>query len=227
MLRQVRSVQNTLMQTMKASFSILRLTSVVTAAWILSAGLSSGQTLTRYQSQFGGSKVRIEGTSTIHDWHAEGTLIGGSLELDAAFPLDGSAKPGKVAARTEVNIPVRSLKCSSGAAMDSVMQTAMNEEKHPRITFKLTELTLKEVKAGEPMKFDGKGELTVSGTKKEVTLAVLIQPLEGNKLKITGTTPLKMTEFGIQPPAPKAALGLIKTGDDVKIIFEWVTARAK
>jgi hypothetical protein len=34
-----------------------------------------------------------------------------------------------------------------------------------------------------------------------------------------------MTEFGIKPPAPAIGLGLIKTGDDVKITFEWMTAR--
>jgi hypothetical protein len=32
---------------------------------------------------------------------------------------------------------------------------------------------------------------------------------------------LKMTDFKIQPPAPKVALGLIKTGDDVKLKFQW------
>jgi hypothetical protein len=34
-----------------------------------------------------------------------------------------------------------------------------------------------------------------------------------------------MTSFGIQPPAPKIALGLISTGDDVKLTFDWVTAK--
>ncbi len=188
---------------------------------------ATAQTLTKYQSQFGASKVRMEGTSTLHDWHSEGTLIGGYMELDAAFPMDGSARPGKVASKAEITIPVRSLKCSSGAPMDSVMQQAMNEEKHPRITFSLTELTLKEAKAGEPMKFEAKGDLTVAGTKKNVTMDVTIAPMDGGKkLKITGVAPLKMTQFGIQPPAPKAALGLIKTGDDVKIVFEWVCAQA-
>ena len=33
-----------------------------------------------------------------------------------------------------------------------------------------------------------------------------------------------MTSFQIDPPAPKIALGLIKTGDDVSIHFEWVVA---
>ena len=36
-----------------------------------------------------------------------------------------------------------------------------------------------------------------------------------------------MTDFKIDPPAPKIALGLIKTGDDVKLIFEWMLAPRK
>lgn len=205
---------------------IQRLSLVAAFGFALSVSPLCAQTLTKYQSQFGGSKVRMEGTSTLHDWHAEGTLIGGYIELDSAFPLDGSAKPGKLTAKVEITIPVRSLKCSSGAPMDSVMQQAMNEEKNPKILYSLTELTLKEVKEGSPMKFEAKGDLTVAGMKKSITMEVTIAPIEnGKKLKITGITPLKMTTFGIQPPAPKAALGLIKTGDDVKIFFEWVCAK--
>ena len=40
--------------------------------------------MVRYESQ-PGSKMRMDGTSTIHDWHAESQLIGGFLELDAAL----------------------------------------------------------------------------------------------------------------------------------------------
>jgi hypothetical protein len=52
-------------------------------------------------------------------------------------------------------------------------------------------------------------------------------PLGNGKLKISGRTFLKMTSFKIDPPAPKLALGLIKTGDDVKIQFDWVVAARK
>jgi len=46
----------------------------------------------------------------------------------------------------------------------------------------------------------------------------------GKKLKTSGDVTLKMTSFKIDPPAPKIALGLISTGDDIKIHFEWLTA---
>jgi hypothetical protein len=36
-----------------------------------------------------------------------------------------------------------------------------------------------------------------------------------------------MTSYGIEPPAPKIGMGLITTGDDVTITFEWSTAKAQ
>jgi hypothetical protein len=56
-----------------------------------------------------------------------------------------------------------------------------------------------------------------------IEMPVTLEPQPSNKLKATGEITLKMTDFGIQPPSPKLALGLIKTGDDVKISFEWLS----
>ena len=51
----------------------------------------------------------------------------------------------------------------------------------------------------------------------------MITKVDDKKLKVAGATKLKMTDFKIDPPAPKIALGAIKTGDDVKLTFEWLT----
>jgi hypothetical protein len=50
---------------------------------------------------------------------------------------------------------------------------------------------------------------------------------EGDKLKVSGKTKLKMSQFGIVPPAPKIALGLIRTGDEVSVEFNWFIAPKK
>jgi hypothetical protein len=57
-----------------------------------------------------GSRVRIEGTSNMHDWQVEGSLIGGYVELGANLETGREVTPGKVAARVEAFIPIRSLK---------------------------------------------------------------------------------------------------------------------
>ncbi len=197
----------------------------LSAALLCLAAAASAQTLVRFESQ-PGSKMRMDGTSTIHDWHAESQLIGGFLELDAALvEAPDKVKAGKVGAKGETFVAVRSLKCSSGKAMDAVMQEAMKEKENPRITFKLLELTLKDVK-GTAVNFDAKGTLTVSGVTKDITFPVLMQRrVDTSRVTFSGATAMKMTDFKITPPSPTAAIGLIKTGDDVKLTFEWAMAK--
>ena len=176
-----------------------------------------------YKAQPNGSKVRIDGTSTIHDWTVESTIIGGELTVDASF--DADLKTVKTGPRVTVNIPVRSL-TSNKPTMDNVMRDAMKQKEFPRIEYKLIELIPKPAAAGAAQ-FEAKGALTISGVTKTNTMPVTFERFQKNKLKITGTANLKMTDFGIKPPAPQLALGLIKTGDDVKITFEWLTAQQK
>lgn len=193
----------------------------------LTAGVLPAQTLIRYDALPGKGKVRIEGTSTVRDWTVESGIIAGYVELDSGFSIDPAQKApslGKVNARAEVTIPVRQIK-SGTKGMDEHMHEAMKEKQHPKIQYRLLEMTLKETpKPGSPYLFDTKGALTVAGVTRTNSMLVTMTPVEQNKLKFTGTTPLKMTDFGMKPPSPALSLGLIKTADDVKIVFEWLTA---
>lgn len=181
----------------------------------------------KFTAQPVGSKVRVEGKSNIHDWHMEGALIGGFIEVDEKFPMKADAKPapGKFPARIEIRVPIRSLNTSGKAAMNTVMQGAIKMEDHPLINFKAAELVFKEAKDGK-LTFEAPGKLTVAGITKDLRLAVTMEHAEGGKLKFKGEAKVKMTDFGIKPPSPSLALGLIKTDDEVKITFEWIAAPA-
>ncbi|MEW6301862.1 MAG: YceI family protein [Verrucomicrobiota bacterium] len=205
------------------------ITSCVAAAALLLAASTEAQTV-KYNAKPGGGRMQIDGTSTVHDWTVEGKLIAGSMELDGSFPADNSAAAApafKTAPKVQVTIPVRSLK-SGKTAMDSVMHEAMKQEKHPTITYTVTEMTpSKDARqAGKPYKYNAKGDLTVSGVKKTISMPVEMDRVDANSIKVTGSVAVKMTDFGIQPPAPKIALGLISTGDEVKLKFEWLTVKA-
>ncbi len=194
------------------------------ATLFLAAGaLYAAESMVRYVAQ-PESNLRIEGTSTLHDWTVEGAIIGGFLEADPKFADDPSVV-SKVKPKVEVTIPVRSLK-SDKTAMNNVMYEAMKQKQHPSIKYRLQGMTLRE-KSGAPhgrYLFDTKGELTVSGVTRTNDMVVAMEKIENNRLKFSGTNAMKMTDFGIKPPSPAVALGLIKTGDDVKVSFEWVTA---
>ena len=198
---------------------------VVTVAPLLAAGSLLAAETIRYVPVPNSSKLRMDGTSTIHDWHADTDMIGGSMELEATFPdASGKSAPSALKPKVEVKIPVRGLKTSGGKRMDAVMQEHMKFEQNKMIEYRVLELTPKAGgAAGSAAEFNAKGALTIAGVTKTNVMPVTIERVENTKLKVKGTAALKMTDFGITPPAPDIGLGLIKTGDDVKLIFEWVT----
>jgi len=208
---------------MKTNLLVAKIGAVLLLAFTLQS--RAADAWVRYAAAPSGSKVKIDGTSTVHDWTVEGTLIGGHVEFDPAFD-PANPKPGKVGCRTSVIIPVRQLK-SGKTPMDNVMYDAMKQRQFPRIEYHVTEMTLKEApkSGGDPVAFDTVGNLVVSGVTNKVTMPVTMHRLEGNQLKFSGGITVKMTSFGIQPPAPKIAGGLISTGDEVKLSFEWVTVK--
>ena len=210
---------------MKTSLRVCLL--ALALGWLAAAPIRAESV--KYESQ-PGSTVKVDGSSTIHDWTIESKLIAGFMEWEANSPIDPAQAilPDlKVIPKVEVSIPVRSLK-SGKSLMDKIIYETMNQPTYAKIEYKLKEMTLKKDarKAGDPIKFDTKGELTVSGKTKPVAMVVSIENAEGGQLKVSGTAPVKMTDFGMQPPAPKIALGAIKTSDDVKIYFEWMTKMA-
>jgi polyisoprenoid-binding protein YceI len=187
---------------------------------------ASAQT-TKFESQpGGGNQVKIDGTSTIHDWSILGALIAGSLELDSKFLADPSkAQAGKIDGKADVRIPVRTLK-SGKPSMDNVTYPTMDQPKYPMIEYHSTELTLKEAPkaAAGPWTLDSKGQLIIHGTTNTVSFPVTMTR-EGKTIKTVGAVTMKMTDYNVQPPAPKI-LGMptIKTGDEIKLSFTWITA---
>jgi hypothetical protein len=182
-----------------------------------------------------GSRFRIEGTSNIRDWQAESPFIGGMLEVGTGFPLEAgdAVEPGPVQARAEVSIIVRSLKSVDkdgrpySDKMDEIMYESLREKQYPRIRYSLTEMSLIGVTNHDgdiQYELESRGELAVAGVTNQITMPIIARLLGDRKLKISGSTPLKMTSFHIDPPAPATVLGLIKAGDDVSIQFDWVVA---
>ena len=178
-----------------------------------------------------GSELKISGTSSVHDWEVKTRLIGGKMIWDSSFPLNPSkAVLPKLTATPKISVivPVRNIE-SGKQRMNEVMHGAMNAEKHKYARYSLTEIKLADTKrkVGDPIVFETKGKLDVNGKSAPVSMQVSIANVEGGKLKVSGKTKLKMSQFGIVPPAPKIALGLITTGDEVTVEFSWFVAPKK
>ncbi len=183
--------------------------------------------LVRYNAQPGGSKATVSGGSSLHDWSMETGVIGGSMEVHPNFPAAALTDPAAAKPATTVYVPVRSIK-SGRATMDERMLETMSAKDHARIEYKLIELKPKS-KAGAtgPLEFDAVGTLTIVGKTITNTMPVTIEK-QDDKLKVTGSTPLKLTQFEIKPPV--IALPLlpdISVYDDLKVNFEWTLAPKK
>src|SRR5690349_11610575 len=107
------------------------------AALLFSAALTLKADTVRYQAS-PGSKLKLEGTSTVHDWTVEGGIMGGYIQFDSEYPLDPS-KPNsevKVTPKVQVNIPVSSLK-SGKTLMDEIMHDNLKIKDNPYIKYTL------------------------------------------------------------------------------------------
>jgi hypothetical protein len=211
--------------------------SIALAFALAFVSVSNAGAQTRYNGQPHGSVVKVDGTSTAHDWEMEGGMIGGYIEFGAGVTLDKTqAAPGglqgeKVPAKAHVIIPIGTIHSKADhmpGVMDDLMQKSMKASDFPRIEFTLTDMTFKrQHTAGKPFDMDVTGDLVIAGATNKTTFPVTVEPLDGGQLKISGTAPVKMTAHGISPPAPVLAIGTLKCGDDVKITFDWTLKEKK
>lgn len=155
------------------------------------------------------SDVTIAGTSNLHDWESAVTKV--SWRGTFSF-TDGVLSE---LSDVKVNIPVEGIISTKGRIMDGKTHTALKAEEHPNIVFTLTSASI--TNNGTKSNVAAKGKLTVAGVTKTINLPVILTPLADGQCQITGTYPMKMTDFGIDPPT--ALLGSLTTGDDVSIKF--------
>jgi hypothetical protein len=184
-----------------------------------------------------GSKVRIDGTANmIHTrWAVEGKLIGGFVDAGPNFLAPQTANPGNIEAKVEAFIPVRSLKSIDDDGkpfsdnMDDIMYNKLKAQDFPKIFYRLHELLPRNTSQnhGTSYTYDAKGELVVAGVTNYFTLPVSVQPLGSYRVRIFGSTELKMTQFRIQPPEVNLVFGKLKTGDTVKVSVEWMVEQKK
>ncbi|HEY3863051.1 MAG TPA: YceI family protein [Verrucomicrobiae bacterium] len=201
------------------------------------ACLVPGRAQTRFNTQPVGNSVKVEGTSSLHDWEMEGLAIGGHLELGGGVSFDKSqAAPtglqgDKVPAKASALIPVGTIHSKADhlpGTMDDLMQKAMKASDYRLIEFTLTDMTFKAPhEPGKPFNLDTKGELTIAGKTNAVSFPITIEPLDGGKIRIVGGTTVKMTDYGVDPPAPNFGLGMMKVGPDVTIKFDWTLKEKK
>ncbi len=157
-----------------------------------------------------GSKLWLDGTSSLHDWKCETPELSGYVQSEST----DNANVVKV----EATIPVEALDCGN-AVMTKRTIGILKSNDSPNVQYKLVKATPVPGAGGE-FKLQTTGQLTIAGVTKDVAMEVQGKKLPDGRIQYTGSTPLLMTNYGIKPPA---FLNL-KTGDEVTVHFEIIAA---
>jgi polyisoprenoid-binding protein YceI len=150
--------------------------------------------------------ITLLGNSNIHKW----TMKSHGSNLEANFNLDPSTKQLEGIQPLTFNMPVKSLK-SDENLLNSRAYDALKADKFPNIVFKLLSAT----PSGSQMTM--KGQLTISGNTRDITLVANSQKAADGSYILSGTKNIKFSEFGLS--APKYMMGVMKVYDDLTINY--------
>ena len=174
---------------------------------IVSAPFSIAQT---YNLNNTASTLKVEGTSNVHDWTVEAKDQNGKLVAELAN--------GQLVKISQLEFTVKAESLKSGkSGMDKNTYKALQTDKHKEITYKLNKVINIDCVSAGSCKVTTSGTLTIAGTSKPVEI-IFDAKVTGDKLVLTGSKNLKMTEFKVDPPT--AMFGTITTGDQVNIKFQ-------
>lgn len=166
-------------------------------------GSIEGFSQTKYQLA-GDPLFKVEGGSTLHDWHMETK----SAKGEGVFVVES----GQFKSAQSLSIQFQAETLKSGTrGLDNNAYKALNTDKNKDIKFVLKELS------GSGSSFNAKGDLTIAGVTKLVTFPVRLST-SGNRFTFEGSLDTKLTNFSITPPT--ALMGTVKTDDEVKLSFK-------
>jgi polyisoprenoid-binding protein YceI len=156
--------------------------------------------------------VKVKGSSNLHDWVMEAKS--GTIEANLNLASNVSYLAGIQS--LSFNLPVKNLKSEEGNLMNTRAYDALKAEKYPNISFKLLSATPTSNSANKST-FKVTGELTISGTTKQIEMTANATKNADGSVIITGTESLKMTQFGIKPPS--YMFGALKVTDNLTIDY--------
>jgi polyisoprenoid-binding protein YceI len=157
------------------------------------------------------NNMKLSGTSTLHDW----TMNAREFNSDAQFVVNGRQVSSVKA--LAFSLAVTDLK-SGESGLDKNAYKALSSDKYKNITYKLSSATI--TPDGTQYLVKTRGNLTIAGVTKEVTIDVHAVVNADGTITCTGSEKLNMTDYQVKPP--KFMLGAMKTGDAITLDFTLV-----
>jgi polyisoprenoid-binding protein YceI len=161
------------------------------------------------------SRLWVEGTSTVRSFRCT------AKEINAAVEAANSEAPAAVLAGTkavrsaEVKVPAAKLECGNGT-MNEHMRKALKVTQAPTIVFQLSSYELAAQEGTSKVKMSG--TLQLGGTERPIELNADAQAAPDGGLKVTGSAPIKLSDYGLK--APSLMMGTMKVGDQVTVKYD-------
>ena len=156
-------------------------------------------------------KMTVDGTSTMHKWE----MAVNKVTAEGKLTMNGSTLEGIQS--LNVTVGAKSLKSTQGKILDDKTYEALKAEEYPNILFQLTEVE-SITPAGTGFTVKAKGNLTIAGVKKPVSMQVSATVASNGYITFKGSRKINMIDHGMTPP--KAVMGTIKVGPEVNVNFE-------
>ena len=191
----------------------MKATAIFSTIIVLSFGMLNAQNVFTVNT----FKMTVAGTSSVHDWESNVT----KLTADGKMAVSGSNL--EKLQSLQVTVPAKSIVSTKGKIMDNKTYEALKADANPNISFQLSEIE-SIAPAGSNYTVKAKGNLTIAGVKKPVSMSVTASVASNGQVSFKGSKKINMVDFGMEPP--KAMAGAIKVGPEVTIAFELTMAPA-
>jgi polyisoprenoid-binding protein YceI len=176
-----------------------------TLAGLAIATAGAQMALPRNLKASAGSKIWIEGTSSVKSFNCAAT------KFDVSVSSEPGNKPNELVDAASVVVPVASLDCKN-STMNGHMQKALKAKENPTISWKMTSYSV------EGTNVIMKGRLTIAGQEKAIEMTATGNADNDGTIRMKGSTKFKMSEYGVKPPS--LMLGTMKVGDPITVSFD-------
>ena len=177
----------------------------------LAAWRSSTQPLTLMPT----SRLWVDGTSTVRSFSCAAATIDARVETTAPRAVGAVLDGQKVVRSATLTVPAAALDCRNGT-MNEHMLKALKAKEFPAITFTVATYDLST--GGGGAQGTATGELQLGGATRPITVTGTVARDADGALHITGSYPLRMTEWGLKPPS--LMMGTMKVNPQVKVGFD-------
>lgn len=157
------------------------------------------------------SLIQLNGDSTLRKYSSTAKVLD-LTGLAVVKPVPEVTLPW-TPSEVKMVLAVENLK-SGESTLDDHMYENLKFDKHPEITLRLLSFTFSKVE--DKSQVTASGTLTVAGVSRSIELTAILK-IEGEKIKISGSKKVRMSDYGITPPT--MMLGALKTANEVEISF--------